>query len=231
MKIYPGAKWRPLWFSDATPTLVNPRGWILHVPVGNGSLFSYFNGLKVGYRKASTGWVSKKGLVEQYLPADKEPWAQVGGNGFGTAWEVEGYPSEPMTDAQLQALARIHIWLGSPDTITDSVSGHGIGTHSMGGAAWGGHECPGAIRAKQRQAILNYVKLFRNPTPTPIIGDDMLYVCATADSTDGTIKKGCCYQVSMGARSYITNPKFWHTPLNILDLTGDEILSQWPKIA
>jgi hypothetical protein len=30
----------------------------------------------------------------------------------------------------------------------------GFGTHEMGGVAWGGHPCPGAIRAAQRSQIL-----------------------------------------------------------------------------
>ena len=172
MKIFHGAKWKPVYFSDSPSMLTGARGWVVHVPISNGSLFNYFNGLKPGSRKASTGWVAKDGSVEQYISADRDPWAQVGGNTWGTGWEFEGYANERMTDAQILTAAKIHIWLGTfqniPDTIADSPSGRGIGTHSMGGAAWGGHACPGPIRAAQRMDILAQVHKLRNP-----IGVDM----------------------------------------------------------
>lgn len=59
-----------------------------------------------------------------------------------------------MTDAQLTELAKWHVWCGARDEIANSPDGYGIGTHSMGGAAWGGHACPGPLRAAQRPEII-----------------------------------------------------------------------------
>ena len=167
--VYPGAIWRPLDYATAPPLFgYTPKRWVLHVPVGNGSLFNLFNNLRSPNRRCSTGWVSKTGVVEQYVSALREPWAQVDGNSWGTAWEFEGFPDEAMTAAQIDAAARIHIWLDADDTIADSPSSSGgIGTHQMGGAAWGGHACPGVVRAPQRADILARVATLRKPPPPP----------------------------------------------------------------
>jgi len=138
-----------------------PIGWILHVVVGDGSPYGYFARLHSPNRKFSNLWVAKSGDVEQYTPGSSKPWAQGAGNAEYLAVETEGYPDEPLTTAQIDALARWHIWTGLPDKIADAPGQHGIGTHSMGGAAWGGHACPGAIRSSQRGAILARVRQIR----------------------------------------------------------------------
>ena len=50
-------------------------------------------------------------------------------------------------DAQITASAQLvemlSAFAGFPLQVTDSVSGKGYGAHVMGGAAWGGHTCPG----------------------------------------------------------------------------------------
>lgn len=171
--IFPGALYRPLWFTGKTGAFHHdPHGWILHVQVGVGSPWHYFQGLPIGRRKASTGWVSKDGTVEQYISAYDKPWAQAGGNAMYWAWETEGFPHEPLTKAQISALASIHNWHGTPDNILDNPGGWGIGTHSMGGSAWGGHECPGVIRAEQRYAIIATAqRLRRQPEASMTINE------------------------------------------------------------
>jgi hypothetical protein len=164
-----GATRRPVSYYTASGDFsgVNPIGWILHVVVGNGSPFPYFNGLKKPDRKFSNFWFAKNGKVEQYAPGFAKPWAQGDGNAFYLACETEGNPDEPLTVAQIDSLARFHIWTGLPDKLADAVGQRGIGTHSMGGAAWGGHACPGTIRAGQRRAILARVAELRHPAPKP----------------------------------------------------------------
>lgn len=171
--IFPGARYRPVPFTGKTGTMsVNCRGWILHVVEGNGSPWLYFATRPPGERKVSTGWVSKTGVVEQYIPATDKPWAQGAGNGSWHAWETEGFAHEPLTGMQIAALARIHIWHGAPDRIATSPDDRGIGTHAMGGAAWGRHSCPGTRRAAQRADILSAVAdLRRQPSP-PTKGPD-----------------------------------------------------------
>lgn len=176
MLIFPGARFRPVPFTGQTGTMsVTCRGWILHVQDGNGSPWHLFATSRPGKRKVSTGWVSKAGQVEQYISATDKPWAQGAGNGSWHAWETEGFPDEPLTDAQILTLARIHIWHQAFDRVASSPDDRGIGTHSMGGSAWGGHACPGTRRAAQRADILSAVADLRRgaPIPKPPKGSEM----------------------------------------------------------
>jgi hypothetical protein len=129
-----------------------PHSWVLHVAEGNNSL-RWFGDLKTNLRFSHL-WFGKKGQVEQYGDLRRFSWAQRNGNGWGWSCETEGHDDESLTEAQLNALARWHVWCGARDKIASSPSGSGIGTHSMGGAAWGGHACPGPIRAAQRNEII-----------------------------------------------------------------------------
>jgi hypothetical protein len=146
-----------------------PTRWVLHVQAGSGSL-RWFRDLKYPNRKNSHLWISRKGAIEQYVPLNRWSWAQGAGNSGWISVETEGTPDEELTDAQLTELARWHVWCGAADKVTDSVEGQGIGTHSMGGAAWGGHACPGPIRAGQRHEIIRRAIALRKTTPE----DDVL---------------------------------------------------------
>lgn len=99
------------------------------------------------------------GRTDQLLPLDWQPWCQEAGNQAYAAVETAGTPDVPLTPAQIDSCARImaayHEHCGVPLAIADTVGARGLGTHKMGGAAWGGHDCPGAIRSAQRQAILD----------------------------------------------------------------------------
>lgn len=172
----PGAKWRPISYrADAGKFTHPPLGYIVHVPVSNGSLFNYFNGLVSPARKFCTAFIFKDGSSEQYTTLDMKAWAQGDGNGDYWSFEVEGFPSEPMTDAQLDTLATWHRFLGVEDRIATAPGQRGIGTHQMGGAAWGGHSCPGAIRTAQLPQILNRLQEdIVTPDDIKAIADEVL---------------------------------------------------------
>lgn len=143
--------------ADYGGTLATSRGLVLHVQVGGGDLRSYFD--QPGVQASSHWWVGKLGRLVQYLPADRQSWAQAAGNSGWHSVETEGQPSEPLTDAQVATLGRLYAWghaaWGWPLHLTDTTTGTGLGWHGMGGAAWGGHTgCPGDIRKAQRAAIL-----------------------------------------------------------------------------
>lgn len=149
------------YIGEAHALAPEPNGWILHVVVGNGSPFGTFQSARSPNRRFSHLWIAKDGHVEQYQKLDRASWAQSSGN---TAWwsvETEGFEDEPLTEAQLRALAAWHVWCGAPDKIAASPSRRGIGTHKMGGIDWGGHECPGKIRAGQRRQIIDYAAAIR----------------------------------------------------------------------
>jgi hypothetical protein len=131
-------------------------GFVPHVQVGHNSLRAYFSDTQ--NQASSHLWVSYKGVLEQYVPFDKAAWTQAAGNKAWVTCECEGFPNEPYTDEQLNVLAEFFAWgakeFGWALRITDSPNMGGLGTHVMGGSAWGGHSCPGTIRAGQRLEIL-----------------------------------------------------------------------------
>lgn len=160
----PGAVWRPVsYIGEAGPFTSRPRGWVLHVVVGDGSPFQTFQTAKSPDRRFSHLWVSKAGSIEQYQLLSRKSWAQGQGNGTWWSVETEGFPDEALTDRQIRALAHIHKTLGAPNEIATTPSGSGIGTHQMGGLAWGGHSCPGTIRAGQRAAIIQAATALDQP--------------------------------------------------------------------
>lgn len=177
---------RPTFHPDAVLKLIStnftPQGisddirWFLpHVQVGNGSLYEYFN--RPTTQASSHLWVGKDGRLEQYVSFHDRAWAEVAGNRFGISCECEGYPSEPYTTAQIDTLARLLIFMRKefdiPWTITDTPDIRGIGTHRMGGAAWGGHDCPGDIRANQRGAIIAHAYAIENGADVGIADDQI----------------------------------------------------------
>lgn len=152
---YPAATYRPV--GNTSGGMVQPtRGLIPHVQVGNGSLYGMFNNPST--QVSSHLWLSKGGAYEQYVPFDLRAWAQAAGNPYWISVECEGFDTEDYTPVQVQRLAELYAWgmaaFGWKAEITDSVNGYGLGTHRMGGAAWGGHSCPGNIRANRRGDIL-----------------------------------------------------------------------------
>lgn len=182
----PGAIKRPIPYrGEAHLFTLQPLGWILHVVVGNGSPYNTFAKAKSPNRRFSHGWVSKTGVLEQYQTLDRQAWAQVAGNASYWAFETEGFPNEPLTTAQIATLSRVHKYLGTPDTLAEHPGQRGIGTHYMGGAAWGGHSCPDPIpgagpRSKQRADIIRYSIPKPQPKPSPTDGEKMIGIVQVA---------------------------------------------------
>jgi hypothetical protein len=153
--LYPPARLRPV--RNTSGSMIQPtRGLIAHVQVGTGSLFGWFD--NAASQVSSHLWLSKAGDFEQYVPFDQRAWAQAAGNPYWISCECEGYETEDYTSIQITRLAELYRWgmqeFGWKGEVTDSPDGHGLGTHRMGGSAWGGHTCPGNIRANRRRDIL-----------------------------------------------------------------------------
>lgn len=171
---YPAAIRRPLHLHNFRGMLVPaeqlsgafsvyPLGWILHVVAGNNDPYEVFRTAQRPDRRFSNWWVSKSGRVVQYVPAWAVSWAMGEGNPRYWSVETEGFPSERLTGAQLDALAALHVWLQVQDAVAVRPGDRGIGTHGMGGAAWGNHPgCPGPIRAGQRAEILRRAVALRS---------------------------------------------------------------------
>lgn len=166
--VWSRAHFRPVTYAhEAGKFRDSPLGWILHVVVGDGSPWGTFEHAPRGKRRFSHLWVAKDGTIEEYTRLEMESWAQVAGNATYWSVETEGHPTEPLTDEQLNTLASWHVYSGTADHVVDSVGGHGIGTHQMGGAAWGGHACPGPIRTGQREEIIHRARMIRRLPSSP----------------------------------------------------------------
>ncbi|MEU3597399.1 N-acetylmuramoyl-L-alanine amidase [Streptomyces sp. NPDC006798] len=136
------------------------RGLILHVQEGEGSLHERFS--TPAYRSSAHFWVSQAGEIEQYVSIHDRAWTQRAGNAAWASIETSGFARNPLTGPQVEAVARVYTWgvrvHGWPVEVTDSPDGAGLGTHSMGDAAWGGHACPGTLRSAQRTAVMDRVR-------------------------------------------------------------------------
>lgn len=166
----PGAAWRPISYRAASGTFAagKPLGYMPHVQVGNGSLFNFFNSKVSPNRLFSTAWIRKDGYSEQYCELNRIPWAQGSGNPLYHAFECEGNVNEPYTPQQINTLATWHNFLGTPDVVLTGPTGRGISAHRLGGAAWGGHSCPGDVRLAQRSAIIARARVLRGSKSAPL---------------------------------------------------------------
>jgi hypothetical protein len=122
-------------------------------------------------RQASAHFgIAQDGSIHQFGPlgAGWEAWHAKAGNlrYYGIEHADDFDQHHPLTPAQIHASAQLVELLsrfaGFPLVITDTPGGRGFGTHVMGGAAYGGHTCPGpGPRAGQRHAIIELAKLIR----------------------------------------------------------------------
>ncbi|MCX4679299.1 N-acetylmuramoyl-L-alanine amidase [Streptomyces sp. NBC_01433] len=156
----PGIARRPIGANVSRGGRQGQRGLILHVQEGEGSLFERFSDRAT--KSSAHFWVSQAGEIEQYVSVHDRAWTQRAGNVEWVSIETSGFVGKPLTTAQVDAVARVYAWgareHGWPLEVTDSPMGRGLGTHAMGGSAWGGHACPGTIRARQREAVMSRVR-------------------------------------------------------------------------
>jgi hypothetical protein len=156
----------PLPVRNTAGDHIHPIGLILHVQAGDHSPFGWFN--NPSSQASSNLWAGKNGQREQYVDLDVRAWAQAAGNETYASIETEGQPGEPLTDAQLDSVAVAMAFgareFGWPLRLANAPGQPGLGTHAMGGAAWGDHPgCPGSIRTGQRAEILRRAGLILNP--------------------------------------------------------------------
>ncbi len=149
------------------------QGVVMHTMVGNlPGTITVFN--DPSYQASAHFGINQQGHIHQFGPIGQGwiAWAEMAGN--ATWYSIEhadnANTENPLTDAQIAASAQLvealSAFAGFPLQVTDSTGGRGYGTHVMGGAAWGGHTCPGpGPRAGQRHAIIKLARLIRHPPP------------------------------------------------------------------
>jgi hypothetical protein len=170
------------------------RGVVMHTMVGNlPGTISVFN--NSSYQASAHFGVAQDGSIHQFGPAGKGwiAWAQEAGNDawYSIEHADDGNTENPLTPAQITASAQLlevlSRFAGFPLEVTDSPAGRGYGTHVMGGAAWGGHTCPGpGPRAGQRAQIVALAMAIRTPPAPPPLEVSM--VLLTIDKA--TVPKG-----------------------------------------
>jgi hypothetical protein len=151
------------------------QGMVSHTEVGyEPSVINEFNDPSA---QASAFFsIGMDGHIHQYGPVGTgwKAWTQMAGNSRwrGVEHEDHGDPSNSYTPAQLEASAAILEALSHHDgfplqATSDPVGGAGNIFHSDGGAAWGGHDCPGDARRAQRSAVIARAQAIRGGAPTP----------------------------------------------------------------
>ncbi len=157
------------------------QGVVMHTMVGNlpGTIELFNNpapGGDPGRAVSAHFGIDQQGHIHQFGPIGKGwiAWHAMAANlrWYGIEHADNGNTKNPLTDAQITASAQLvevlSRFAGFPLQVTDSTSGRGYGTHVMGGAAWGGHTCPGpGPRAGQRAEIIALAKAIRTGGPRP----------------------------------------------------------------
>jgi N-acetylmuramoyl-L-alanine amidase len=176
------ATWRPISVNIGG-TISNNLGLILHHQAGNGSLFNFFN--RSSSQVSAHFWVSKNGLIEQYVDTNRVAWHGRSLNSRYVGVETEGCPTnpwaEPMTSAMVNSLARLyaegrekHGWTNA---LANADGQRGFGFHRMAVATG----CPCDVRLNRRQEILNIAFRTQSP-PSPLppepefTGDDDMII-------------------------------------------------------
>lgn len=191
MSLYPFAVQKPLSVNWGGTVTRPAHGLVLHVAVAPtaGSVFNTFS--DPAYQASSHFVVDLDGIIWQMVDTSEKAWAEAGGNAAWISVETVGYPTTPLTPAQVTAVARIFeaaaVEFGFPLQVTDDVNGQGLIDHGDGGANWGGHTgCPGVLRSAQRAEIVATAVAIRG-VPKPAGGTSTLNapVVAVLRTIDG----------------------------------------------
>lgn len=178
---YPKAKRVPLDFVSELPKLT-PLTLVMHTNGGKKQpdtprvavhLAGWFNGRfhKTGERLAAHMQFMRNGKIEQYVPFDKQAYAQFKGNTtcISCEFEDDGDPNRPLTAEQVAAFVEFAAWTGIPPRLVKTAIDSGIGYHQQF-REWNqsGHNCPGSVRVHQlTQDIIPAIIRRRNPAPHP----------------------------------------------------------------
>lgn len=145
----------------ANDPAIKPRVAILHVDAGNAStLFDFFRLRSGGIE--SHFHIRLDGVVEQYRSIYFQADANNLANDFAVSIETQGYGAGKWTDAQLEAIQKLLLWLNAEADIPlvkcPKWDGAGVGYHVQFGAPgyWTpvAKSCPGPERVEQFNTVL-----------------------------------------------------------------------------
>jgi hypothetical protein len=156
LAVFDCAAWRPISANTGGPLGPN-LGLVLHHAVVDGSLYNFFN--SPAAEVSAHFWVSQSGVIEQYVDTGTVAWHGRDLNSRYVGVETEGCATpphaEPMTEAMVDALARLyaegHERHGWPFTLAEADGQPGFGYHRMAVNT----ACPCDIRLNMRAEILS----------------------------------------------------------------------------
>jgi len=168
------------------PPLMSHRGLVVHIAQG-----SYEGTIAWAHNpesQVSSHFVAARdGRVAQLVDTDIQAWTQKAGNDEWLSVECEGFQDTPLTDRQLDSIARLLVRAHGvylvPLIVATDPNGFGLGHHSMGGVAWGHLDCPGPLIIAQKPSIVLRAKAFAN-------GDDMQLTDRLPDTADDKRPEG-----------------------------------------
>ncbi len=157
---------RPISGNFSSGGMIRPlQGLVLHIQQGTeDGTYSWFNNTQ---SQVSAHFGNPKvGPLEQFVDTDDVAWAQVSGNRHWISVENEGKSGDSLTNSQIDNVASLLGWLywneDVPLRLAETPAGYGLGYHSMGGKAWGGHpDCPGDPIVSQRLLIIERAGFWR----------------------------------------------------------------------
>jgi hypothetical protein len=150
--VFDCAVWRPIGVHQGGT--LGSIGALLHQQDGSGSLFGWFS--NPASEVSAHFWIGYRGEVEQYVDTSVVAWHAMHLNDTYVGVETEGYPGEPLTDAQVAGFGRVmaegarrHGW---PLVLADRDGQPGLGYHRMQGGV--NTACPSDLRLSRRPDIL-----------------------------------------------------------------------------
>jgi hypothetical protein len=149
------ATWRPISVNYGGKMSAN-LGLVLHHQGGNGGLYGWFNNPSA--KVSAHFWAGKGGQIEQYVDSSVVAWHGMSLNSRYVAVETEGCapgnPNEPLTEAQINAVARIYAegarLHGWRNALANADGQAGFGYHRMAVST----ACPNDARLSKRPEIL-----------------------------------------------------------------------------
>jgi hypothetical protein len=235
MPRYPGAIWDPISLTGGGTNgpMHAYLGLVLHVNDAQSyNLHDYFDN---GHNNVSAHFqCAYDGKLWQYIDTSLSSWCQSDGNDTYLSLETEGFPTEPLTAAQLSSIVGLYKWVNGvhriPFQLANVVGEMGFAWHGMGGVAWGNHPgCPGELRKAQRQTILDRAQLQLPPIDKDVEmrsyllrdGSDNHWVIAPDLSSKILVSDGAYTKLAASGDFDTSNPGIDQTTLtHIPDVTN-----------
>lgn len=215
------ARWRPI-STNIGGNLGPNLGLVLHHQAGNGSLFNFFNSPSA--KVSAHFWVSKTGIIEQYVDTARVAWHGKSLNSRYVGVETEGCGvaphAEPMTQAMFDGLVLIyregmrrHGWDAS---LANKDGERGFGYHRMAVATG----CPCDVRLNRRSDII--AAAIGTPAPKP--PDPVPALARRGDQVFIQNNNGTFWFIADGPKSY------WRqVPTNLVPNIPKEWIIQDPN--